>query len=111
MSVSDPIADMLTKIRNASLAKYEKVDIPSSKLKVEIVKILKNEGFIRIRDLSRPLRRSARMERTRSGFFSNTMREINRYSADCGVCRLRDDGCTRGTRACPVCTTVTVRSS
>jgi len=47
MSVSDPIADMLTKIRNASLAKYEKVDIPSSKLKVEIVKILKNEGFIK----------------------------------------------------------------
>ena len=47
MSVSDPIADMLTKIRNASLAKFEKVDIPSSKLKVEIVKILKNEGFIK----------------------------------------------------------------
>lgn len=47
MSVSDPIADMLTKIRNASMAHYEKVDIPSSKLKVEIVKILKNEGFIK----------------------------------------------------------------
>lgn len=47
MSVSDPIADMLTKIRNASMARYEKVDIPSSKLKVEIVKILKNEGFIK----------------------------------------------------------------
>jgi small subunit ribosomal protein S8 len=38
---------MLTKIRNASLAKFEKVDIPASKLKVEIVKILKNEGFIK----------------------------------------------------------------
>jgi small subunit ribosomal protein S8 len=47
MSVSDPIADMLTKIRNACLAKFEKVDIPASKLKVEIVKILKNEGFIK----------------------------------------------------------------
>jgi small subunit ribosomal protein S8 len=47
MSVSDPIADMLTKIRNASLAKFEKVDIPASKLKVEIVKILKNEGFVK----------------------------------------------------------------
>ena len=47
MSCSDPIADMLTKIRNASLAKFEKVDIPASKLKVEIVKILKNEGFIK----------------------------------------------------------------
>ena len=47
MSVSDPISDMLTKIRNASLAKFEKVDIPASKLKVEIVKILKNEGYIK----------------------------------------------------------------
>ena len=47
MSVTDPIADMLTKIRNASMAKFEKVDIPASKLKVEIVKILKNEGFVK----------------------------------------------------------------
>lgn len=47
MSVSDPIADMLTKIRNASAARHEKVDIPTSKLKLEIVKILKTEGFIK----------------------------------------------------------------
>ena len=47
MSVTDPIADMLTKIRNASSAKHEKVDIPTSKLKLEIVKILKTEGFIK----------------------------------------------------------------
>lgn len=47
MSVSDPIADMLTKIRNASLAKFEKVDIPTSKLKLEVVKILKNEGYVK----------------------------------------------------------------
>lgn len=47
MSVSDPIADMLTKIRNASMAGFEKVDITSSKLKLEIVKILKNEGYIK----------------------------------------------------------------
>lgn len=47
MSVSDPIADMLTKIRNASMASFEKVDISSSKLKLEIVKILKNEGYIK----------------------------------------------------------------
>ena len=44
--MTDPIADMLTRIRNASKAKQEKVDIPSSKLKVEIAKILKDEGFI-----------------------------------------------------------------
>jgi small subunit ribosomal protein S8 len=47
MSVSDPVADMLTKIRNASLAKFERVDIPTSKLKLEIVKILKNEGYVK----------------------------------------------------------------
>ncbi|MEI6387761.1 MAG: 30S ribosomal protein S8 [Spirochaetota bacterium] len=47
MSVTDPIADMLTKIRNASMARHEKVDISTSKLKLEIVKILKTEGFIK----------------------------------------------------------------
>ena len=47
MSVTDPIADMLTKIRNASSARHEKVDISTSKLKLEIVKILKTEGFIK----------------------------------------------------------------
>jgi small subunit ribosomal protein S8 len=47
MSISDPVADMLTKIRNAGMAKHEKVDIPTSKLKLEIVKILKIEGYIK----------------------------------------------------------------
>lgn len=47
MAVSDPIADMLTKIRNASQAKHEKVDISTSKMKLQIIKILKNEGFIK----------------------------------------------------------------
>ncbi|MBQ6781630.1 MAG: 30S ribosomal protein S8 [Treponema sp.] len=47
MSVSDPIADMLTKIRNAVQARHEKVDVPTSKLKLEIVKILKTEGYIK----------------------------------------------------------------
>ncbi|MDR1466026.1 MAG: 30S ribosomal protein S8 [Treponema sp.] len=47
MSISDPVADMLTKIRNAGMAKHEKIDVPSSKLKLEIVKILKAEGYIK----------------------------------------------------------------
>ncbi|HOI21715.1 MAG: 30S ribosomal protein S8 [Spirochaetia bacterium] len=47
MSVSDPIADMLTKIRNASAAGHEKVDIMASRIKLEIVKILKTEGYIK----------------------------------------------------------------
>ena len=47
MSVSDPIADMLTKIRNANLARREMVNIANSKMKLEIIKILKNEGYIK----------------------------------------------------------------
>ncbi|NLM38484.1 MAG: 30S ribosomal protein S8 [Firmicutes bacterium] len=47
MVMTDPIADMLTRIRNANSVKHESVDIPSSKLKVEIARILKDEGFIR----------------------------------------------------------------
>lgn len=45
--LTDPIADMLTRMRNAILIKSEKVDIPASKMKVEIAKILKEEGFIK----------------------------------------------------------------
>jgi small subunit ribosomal protein S8 len=45
--MTDPIADMLTRIRNASKARLEKVDIPSSKLKLEIAKILKDEGYVK----------------------------------------------------------------
>ncbi len=45
--MTDPIADMLTRIRNANLAKLEKVDIPASKAKIEITKILKEKGFIK----------------------------------------------------------------
>jgi small subunit ribosomal protein S8 len=45
--MTDPIADMLTRIRNANKAKFEKVEIPSSKIKVSIAKILKEEGYIR----------------------------------------------------------------
>jgi small subunit ribosomal protein S8 len=47
MSQTDPIADMLTRIRNAAQTKRKEVTIPSSKLKVEIAKILKEEGYIR----------------------------------------------------------------
>ncbi len=47
MAVTDPVADMLTKIRNASSAHFDRVDILTSKLKLEIVKILKNEGYIK----------------------------------------------------------------
>ena len=44
--MTDPIADMLTRVRNATQAKHQKVDMPSSKLKIEIARILKEEGYI-----------------------------------------------------------------
>jgi small subunit ribosomal protein S8 len=46
MSMTDPIADMLTRIRNANKEFKEKVDIPASKIKKEIIEILKQEGFV-----------------------------------------------------------------
>jgi len=47
MGMTDTIADMLTRIRNGSMAKFDKVDIPLSKVKVDIAKILKREGYIK----------------------------------------------------------------
>ena len=46
MSMTDPIADMLTRIRNANMVAHETVSIPASKLKIELAKLLKAEGFI-----------------------------------------------------------------
>lgn len=46
MSMTDPIADMLTRIRNGIQARHDRVELPASKLKVEIARILKSEGFI-----------------------------------------------------------------
>jgi small subunit ribosomal protein S8 len=46
MSLSDPVADYLARIRNAISSKHDKVDIPASRVKVEITRILKEEGFI-----------------------------------------------------------------
>ena len=47
MSMTDPVADMLTRIRNGIQSHHDRVELPSSKLKVEIARILKSEGFIR----------------------------------------------------------------
>ena len=51
MSMSDPIADMLTRIRNANTAKHDTVDIPSSKMKLAIANILLEEGYVAAVDL------------------------------------------------------------
>ncbi len=47
MSMTDPIADMLTRIRNANMAAHERVEVSASKVKLEIARILEDEGFIR----------------------------------------------------------------
>ena len=47
MCMTDPIGDMLTRIRNANMVKHESVEMPSSKMKIEVAKILKREGYIR----------------------------------------------------------------
>ncbi|MDP3181616.1 MAG: 30S ribosomal protein S8 [Desulfobaccales bacterium] len=47
MSMTDPIADMLTRIRNAGGARFDKVDIPASRMKISLAKIFKEEGFIK----------------------------------------------------------------
>ncbi|MGD9008612.1 MAG: 30S ribosomal protein S8 [Desulfobacteraceae bacterium] len=47
MAITDPIADMLTRIRNAGKAKFNSVDIPGSKLKAEVARVMKEEGYIR----------------------------------------------------------------
>ena len=47
MSMTDPIADMLTRIRNAGGARFDKVDIPASRMKINLARILKEEGFIK----------------------------------------------------------------
>ena len=51
MTMSDPIADMLTRIRNANTAKHDTVDIPASKMKISIAEILLKEGYIKAFDI------------------------------------------------------------
>ena len=69
MTMSDPIADMLTRIRNANTAKHDTVDIPASKMKVAIADILYSEGYI------------AKYEIVEDGAFS-TIRVTLKYGAD-----------------------------
>ncbi len=47
MAMTDPIADMLTRVRNAGKAKFNSVDIPGSRIKIELARVMKSEGYIR----------------------------------------------------------------
>ena len=53
MVMTDPIADMLTRIRNANMVRHEKLEVPASNMKKEIAEILKREGFVRDVEYSR----------------------------------------------------------
>ena len=53
MQITDPVADMLTRIRNANTAKHESVDVPASNLKKAIAKILLDEGYIKSYEIVR----------------------------------------------------------
>ncbi len=64
MRLTDPVADMLARIRNAITSRHQKVDIPASKLKLEIARILKEEGYIWLPGLCAAHRNSARVGRT-----------------------------------------------
>ena len=69
MTMTDPIADMLTRIRNANTAKHDTVDVPASKMKIAIADILVNEGYI------------AKYELSDEGVFQN-MHITLKYGAD-----------------------------
>ena len=63
MYVNDPVADMLTRIRNANLTYAESVDVPSSKMKLALARILKDEGYIRnFRMITDPANRMRKSE-------------------------------------------------
>ncbi len=72
MSMTDPIADLLTRIRNAHLSKHDRLDVPASKLKAEVVRLLKDEGFIK----------NVRLIEPTDGSPVGTLRIFLRYSAE-----------------------------
>ncbi len=81
MSVTDPIADMLTRIRNAAMARHEVVNIPASKMKVAIAKVLKEEGFIREYELvEEPPRKFLRVHMSYGGKKEPVLSGLQRVS-------------------------------
>ena len=85
MSVTDPIADMLTRIRNAVRAKKKEVNLPSSQLKIEIARILKEEGYIKNYKI---------IEDNKQGILNITLKYVdNNQSAITGLRRVSKPGC------------------
>ena len=84
MTMSDPIADMLTRIRNANTAKHDTVDVPASKMKLAIANILLDEGYIAKYDLVEDghLSQDLRESQNRDFVFMQTQKISREYSAD-----------------------------
>jgi small subunit ribosomal protein S8 len=81
VNMTDPIADMLTRIRNAVAAKHDYVNIPASKLKVAIARVLKDEGFIRDFELlEEGLRKTLRVHLVYTGKKEPILAGIRRVS-------------------------------
>jgi small subunit ribosomal protein S8 len=67
MNISDPIADMLTRIRNAQQARHESVNVPSSRIKADIARVLTSEGFIRDYEMPKEEERDIKIQLRYSG--------------------------------------------
>ena len=84
MNMTDPIADMLTRIRNAVAAKHDYVSIPASKMKLAIAKVLKEEGYIKdfqlIEDKEKPSIRTIRVTLNYTGKRDSVLSGIQRVS-------------------------------
>ncbi len=84
MSLTDPIADMLTRIRNAAKARKKEINLPSSRIKVELAKILKDEGFIRGYKVT---------EDKKQGVLNVTLKYEDNRNAIAGLRRISSPGC------------------
>ncbi|MBQ8299413.1 MAG: 30S ribosomal protein S8 [Clostridia bacterium] len=83
MNITDPIADMLTRIRNANTQRHETVDVPSSKLKKSIAEILLNEGYIKSFE---------EIEDNAQGIIRITLKYVNKQKVITGLKRISKPG-------------------
>ncbi|HUS83229.1 MAG TPA: 30S ribosomal protein S8 [Dehalococcoidia bacterium] len=81
MNMTDPIADMLTRIRNAIMARHDELKLPSSKMKISIARVLKNEGFIKeFEELTEGQRRFLRVRLAYTGKKEPVLSGLQRIS-------------------------------
>ena len=95
---SDPIADMLTRVRNAIQARHPKVDVPASKLKAEIARILKEEGYITNFKVA-----EEGAKKTIKIYLKYAHQQLAGDLARSSACRARVAACTSGRRISRAC--------